>query len=128
MKTNLIITLILFLIMVFFPIITLIDREEKNSTDSSAGTTVSDVKNAETTQHKEKVSEKVSLIVSATGKTTEMSVEEYVYGAVCAEMPASFHIEALKLTRQTLLPLSFKSRRKIIVPSSTSIPASSSFV
>lgn len=96
MKTNLIITLILFLIMVFFPIITLIDREEKNLTDSSAGTTVSDVKNAETTQHKEKVSEKVSLIVSATGKTTEMSVEEYVYGAVCAEMPASFHIEALK--------------------------------
>lgn len=32
----------------------------------------------------------------ATGEVTEVPVREYVIGAVCAEMPASFHSEALK--------------------------------
>ncbi|MBR1592878.1 MAG: stage II sporulation protein D [Ruminococcus sp.] len=41
-------------------------------------------------------SEPYKVLNTATGKITEVPVEEYVIGAVCAEMPASFETEALK--------------------------------
>ncbi len=92
MKSHLIMTVILFLIMVFFPLITLTDKKTVESETTLEQTT------EEITEEKDKATEAetVSLIVSSTGKVTEMSVEEYIYGAVCAEMPASFHTEALK--------------------------------
>ncbi len=96
MKSHLILTVILFLILVFFPLIGLADNsadEDKTSEVQSA----TEKEPETTTQETETTaSETVSLTVSATGKVTEMSVEEYVYGVVCAEMPASFHTEALK--------------------------------
>lgn len=96
MKTNLIMTLILFLMMIFLPLITLADsnNSEKSSTVEQA--TSAEETSAAVTTEKPTEQETVTLTVSATGKVTEMSVEEYVYGAVCAEMPASFHKEALK--------------------------------
>lgn len=94
MKNLLIMTVILFLIMIFFPLITLMGGEE-NDTASTAGTSEA-VITAESTSSAVKKEETVSLMVSSTGKLTEMSAKEYVYGAVCAEMPASFHTEALK--------------------------------
>ncbi len=96
MKTTLIMTLILFLIMVFFPLITLIDNEDRKAVTDSEKTTSASVQEATTVPPVTDATETVSLMVTATGKMTEMSVEEYVYGAVCAEMPASFHSEALK--------------------------------
>ncbi len=96
MKTNLIMTLILFLMMIFVPLITIADsKENKSAVPSEQTTTIveNDEKEAETTGATQ---ETVTLTVSATGKVTEMSAEDYIYGAVCAEMPASFHKEALK--------------------------------
>ncbi len=96
MKSYLIMTLILFLIMVFFPLITLVDGGNNQAQTKTEQTATE--KESETTDNEEETTatETVSLMVSATGKLTEMSTEEYVYGAVCAEMPASFHKEALK--------------------------------
>ncbi len=96
MKTNLIMTLILFLMMIFIPLITLADRDSSEKNLPLPETTYS----AETTSAKADKNttdpETVTLTVSATGKVEEMTVEDYVYGAVCGEMPASFHSEALK--------------------------------
>ena len=96
MKSNLIMTLILFLMMIFIPLITLADSEESKNSNSSEQklTTEESIDSQKETTSAEK--ETVTLTVSSTGKITEMSAEDYVYGAVCAEMPASFHKEALK--------------------------------
>lgn len=94
MKNHLIMTAILFMIMIFFPLITLIDGGEDKKESITQYTTT----NSETDSYTEKPTETeiVSLTISATGMIKEMTVEEYVYGTVCAEMPASFHEEALK--------------------------------
>lgn len=96
MKSNLIMTLILFLMMIFIPLITLADSEESKNSHSSEQklTTEESIDSQMETTSAEK--ETVTLTVSSTGKIAKMSVEDYVYGAVCAEMPASFHKEALK--------------------------------
>lgn len=82
MKTNLTLTLILFLMMIFFPFIALMGG---NSTDGTAEPTTT-----------EEAIETVSVFSDSSGKITEMTAEDYVFGSVCAEMPASFHEEALK--------------------------------
>ncbi len=92
MKNHIIMTVIIFLITLFFPFITLIEKDEKQTQNTTE--TVSVEQSTQTSA--EQSAETVSVKVSATGKTEEMSAEEYVYGAVCAEMPASFHYEALK--------------------------------
>lgn len=86
MKTNLILTLILFLMMIFLPLIALM------STNTSDNTSEATTSKAQT----EAATETVSVFSDSTGKVTEMSVEDYIFGSVCAEMPASFHEEALK--------------------------------
>ncbi len=92
MKNYLLMTLILFLIMIFSPLITLIDNTEREEPHTTVNITTESTSKAEETT----TEETVTLMVSNTGKPTEMSVEEYIYGTVCAEMPASFHKEALK--------------------------------
>ncbi|MBQ7117402.1 MAG: stage II sporulation protein D [Clostridia bacterium] len=96
MKNLIVLTLILFLIMVFFPLITLVKTDENNVTATSVHTEKQSTSGTITDNEDPASSETVSLLVSSTGKLTEMTAEEYVYGAVCAEMPASFHKEALK--------------------------------
>ncbi len=93
MKSHLIMTAILFMIMIFFPLITLIDSGEDKKENLTQHTTTE--KSSEPASKTEET-EMVSLTISATGMIKEMTVEEYVYGTVCAEMPASFHEEALK--------------------------------
>ncbi len=96
MKTNLIMTLILFLMIIFLPLITLTEKNSDKSENLKEQTTVTEAHTtADTKEHSNKT-ETVTLTVSATGKVKEMSVEDYIYGTVCAEMPASFHSEALK--------------------------------
>ncbi len=82
MKTNLTLTLILFLMMVFLPFIALVGGDSANSTAENTTTEAS--------------IENVSVLSASTGKITEMNVSDYVFGSVCAEMPAFFHEEALK--------------------------------
>lgn len=47
----------------------------------------------------------------STGEITEVPVREYVIGAVCAEMPASFHSEALKA--QAVAAHTYAERQRI---------------
>ncbi len=82
MKTNLTLAFILFLMLIFLPFITLIGN---NSSGSDTEATAS-----------ESTAETVSVFTSSTGKVTQMKAEDYVFKCVCAEMPASFHKEALK--------------------------------
>ncbi len=96
MKIYLIMTAILFLISALFPLITLADKDEKAEAVTVEAAKETTRASAEDPTDEPTSVETVSLTVSATGKVTEMSVQEYVYGAVCAEMPASFHKEALK--------------------------------
>ncbi|OGS70910.1 MAG: stage II sporulation protein D [Firmicutes bacterium RBG_13_65_8] len=51
----------------------------------------------------------VQLYVSASGTVDQMDLEEYVKGVVAAEMPASFHLEALKA--QAVLARTFVVKR-----------------
>lgn len=89
MKSHLIMTVILFILMIFFPLVTLTD----NSTASEKNTTTENI----TEKEPESSSvDTVTVLNQNTGKVSEMEVKDYVYSAVCAEMPASFHIEALK--------------------------------
>lgn len=82
MKTNLILTVILFLMMLFFPFIALINGGNKEDGVPDGKTEV--------------LSDTVTVLSSSTGEIAEMKTEEYIFGAVCAEMPASYHEEALK--------------------------------
>ncbi len=97
MKTNLIMTVILYIILVFFPLTALIDKNFNNETDniSEKAHTVT-ATSAITEKKQQKNNETVSVFLTEKGKEVEMSAEEYIYGTVCAEMPASFHKEALK--------------------------------
>lgn len=96
MKTNLIMTLILFLMMISVPLVTLADSEENKSTTAPTETTAAEESTEREAEAPSTTQKTETLTVSADGKVTEMSAEDYVYGAVCAEMPASFHKEALK--------------------------------
>ena len=50
-----------------------------------------------TAENKKKLSEQPYKVLEvSTGEILEVPVRDYVIGAVCAEMPASFHSEALK--------------------------------
>lgn len=82
MKTNLILTIILFLMMLFFPFIALINNDNGDDRIDNGKVEVS--------------SDTVTVLSSSTGEIAEMTTEEYIFGAVCAEMPASYHEEALK--------------------------------
>ncbi len=82
MKTYLTLAFILFLMLIFFPFIALLCGSSADGT-------------AEPTAEENKP-ETVSVFSASTGKITEMATEDYVFGAVCAEMPASYHKEALK--------------------------------
>ncbi|MBQ3135998.1 MAG: stage II sporulation protein D [Clostridia bacterium] len=92
MKDYLLMTLLLFLIMVVSPLVTLIDKADNAEPTATISTAAGKTERTEESSSHETV----TLMVSSTGKLTEMSAEEYLYGAVCAEMPASFHKEALK--------------------------------
>lgn len=56
------------------------------------------------------------ILCTATGKTEEVPVRDYVIGAVAAEMPASFHPEALKA--QAAAAHTYAERQRLIARSS----------
>ena len=86
MKLYLIITSVICLIMVLFPLccVTL----SKNTAEDFEQTTVNITET--------KVTDSITVFMVSTDKTVNMSVTDYLIGAVAAEMPASFHSEALK--------------------------------
>lgn len=89
MKTTLILTLILFFLMIFFPLITLINSNSSKTENTQ--TTYSQTKETE-----KENPETVEVLSSQTGKVGKMTLEDYLFFTVAAEMPASYHREALK--------------------------------
>lgn len=73
----------------------------------------SEVGNADigTATEKIRADETVLLFHSVSGEVEELSMEEYVTGAVLAEMPASFHEEALKA--QAVACRTYAARQKL---------------
>lgn len=106
MKTNLILTFILFIFALFFPfIIFAFDGAQSGQTEENISETVitevQESSTAETETVTESVTEKenietVSVLSVSSGKVTEISLFDYLVGTVSAEMPASYHEEALK--------------------------------
>lgn len=88
MKFYLILTGIIFLVLLLFPLgcVTI-----KNNTDINMSLTETAVYETENEK-----AETVSVFVVSADKTIDMAVNDYLIGAVASEMPASFHTEALK--------------------------------
>lgn len=80
-----------------------ISQPDKPETSSAADTdnndSADDNKSSDTPAQEQisyKPGEPYKVLDMASGEVLEVSVRDYVIGAVCAEMPASFHEEALK--------------------------------
>ena len=50
----------------------------------------------DTNQQSDRASKTIKLLHSETGQIEELNLDEYLYGVVSSEMPASFEMEALK--------------------------------
>ena len=89
MKLYLILTSIICIIMVIFPLCC-VSLGKTLSFDSKSPTNITEENSSETADNT------VSVFMISADKTVDMSVYDYLVGAVAAEMPASFHEEALK--------------------------------
>ena len=103
MKLYAIITLILFLSMLFIPLFSLLG-ENGDRTDKIVLTTSSSLSQAETesavfsqtTAATEEEKETISVMLTSTEKIKDMDMSSYLAGCLAAEMPVSYEPEALK--------------------------------
>ncbi|MBQ8504085.1 MAG: stage II sporulation protein D [Clostridia bacterium] len=92
MKIYAVLSLIIFLILLFFPFISLMS--ESGTVQSVNDTTeASDVSKTEEIQD---TADEISVLRVSSGKIENVDMTEYIIGAVASEMPATFHEEALK--------------------------------
>ena len=68
--------------------------EKEKDTNQSQG--YDNTSQSESTEQEKSNSKTIKLLHSATGKVEELNLDEYLYGVVSSEMPASYEIEALK--------------------------------
>lgn len=91
MKIYAILSLIVFLFLTIFPMICFVypDRvsPQQSITEKASATPYESNKNNEAT---------ITVFRATSGKTEQVEMTEYLIGAVANEMPASFHIEAIK--------------------------------
>ncbi len=99
MKSYISVALILAVLLVTVPAIPLF-VSETTKVMSEKATTSSEVESTEKIKKEEKKEKVVDtdyiILDITTGKTEKISVKDYIVGAVCAEMPATFEKEALK--------------------------------
>ena len=71
---------------------------EENNTNDEVNVAENNTSNEESTsdQYDYQKYKTIKLLHSATGDVEELNIDEYLYGVVSSEMPASFEIEALK--------------------------------
>lgn len=75
-------------------------KEEENNANQEAGNTNSQSNEGQTTEingnydYREYIT--IKLLHTGSGQIEEINLDEYLYGVVSAEMPASFQIEAIK--------------------------------
>lgn len=88
MKIYAILSLIIFLSLALFPMVCFIDKDTVTKQEITSLHT-----NEMQTDDKE---ETITVLRASSGKTEQVDITDYLIGAVANEMPASFHIEALK--------------------------------
>ena len=64
----------------------------------------------------------ISVYIESTGQTVKMTLEEYVKGAVAAEVPALFHVEALKVQAVLARTLAVRRMRLLGGPGLEGVP------
>ena len=87
MRLNLILCIILALALIICPVAAL-----ENDTSGGGESSVTASEQIEETESEEYI----SVMSSSTGKIEKLGMREYIIGCVAAEMPASYHSEALK--------------------------------
>lgn len=101
MKTNLILSLILFIFALFFPFIifSFDGSSDGESGETHTETSITETKENSTSSENHTTDENietVAVLSTSSGKVTTVSVFDYLVGTVSAEMPASYREEALK--------------------------------
>ncbi len=91
MKIYAILSLIVFLFLALFPLVCFIDSDNANRQENFTSQTY-----ATQTGNTEIKEDTITVFRTSSGKTEQVDMTEYLIGAVANEMPASFHIEALK--------------------------------
>ncbi len=91
MKIYAILSLVVFLFLTLFPLVCFVDSDKVNGQENTTSQTYET--QAENTEAKE---DTITVLRASSGKTEQVDMTEYLIGAVANEMPASFHIEALK--------------------------------
>lgn len=82
MKMYLILTLVVYLVLIFFPFISLTDKNNKTDEMTTAINT--------------EAYSQIDVLRVSSGKVESIDTVEYIIGAVASEMPATYHEEALK--------------------------------
>jgi len=91
MKIYAILSLIVFLFLALFPLVCFIDSDKVNGQENTTSQAYEAQKKK--TEIKE---DTITVLRASSGKTEQVDMTDYLIGAVANEMPASFHIEALK--------------------------------
>lgn len=87
-------------------------KPETESISSSSLSSTNTTKNTPTKPVNTTTNNETYLVLDiTTGKVVEVNVRDYIIGAVCAEMPATFHEEALKA--QAVASHTYAERQKI---------------
>ncbi|MBZ4671395.1 MAG: stage sporulation protein [Clostridiales bacterium] len=108
MKQYIGILLIFALLMVAIPAISLLKRPDSLSDESSSGSSFeSQISSLAETPSSD---EEYLVLDTKSGDVLKLSARDYLIGAVCAEMPASFHKEALKA--QAVAAHTYAARQK----------------
>lgn len=70
--------------------------EENQKDNQENDKDLNDEQNTETSQYEYQKYKTIKLLHQETGQVEELNIDEYLYGVVSSEMPASYEIEALK--------------------------------
>lgn len=100
MKLYAVITLILFLTMLFVPLFSLLGTADGQTAETNITTGIvtdnqDEYPETETTEKAEEI-ETIKVMLTASDKVEQMDMTSYLVGCVAAEMPAEYELEALK--------------------------------
>lgn len=99
MKKILIYILSFIIIFFVFPVICTISPKKENIKETTANeteTTMGDNEQVQQADYDYQKYKTIKLLHSESGQVEELNIDEYLYGVVSAEMPASYELEALK--------------------------------
>ncbi len=96
MKIYAVLSLIIFLSLALFPMVCFIDKDTFARQENTSLHYEETQTEKEDKEDKEEKDDTITVLRASSGKTEKVDMTEYLIGAVANEMPASFHVEALK--------------------------------